>query len=232
MESEAICKKVSSMLSLYIDNKVSFNERAFIKEHLDRCPVCRKKYYYLKSLIKNLQDSYKQFIEMSEKKQKQKSFSIREHEKFMNQISPYVDNELEPNESFEFRKYLMKSKNAQKELKNTYIMQKQLRYAFSKTKKNVKPEIAKNVIKEIRMHNNKRNLFESVILQQIFSAHTAKIAILAGLVFIGAYEFKQIDFPLKPKIKQTLEQILDRNIIEKAPVEDYENLEDFSEINR
>ena len=34
MANTAVCKKVSSMLSLYIDNKVSYQERAFIEDHL------------------------------------------------------------------------------------------------------------------------------------------------------------------------------------------------------
>ena len=45
-ENKIICKQVSSMLSLYIDNKISFNERVLIQEHLKICPACRKKYFY------------------------------------------------------------------------------------------------------------------------------------------------------------------------------------------
>ena len=135
-ENKAICKKVSSMLSLYIDDKLDYQEYLFIEEHLTNCNECYKKYLYLKSLIKNLKDSYKQILELAAKKQKQKTFSIREHENFLRQISPYVDNELDAQDCFEFRKYLMKSKSAQKELKNTYIIQKEMKKAFDAPKKN------------------------------------------------------------------------------------------------
>ena len=228
-ENEIICKQVSSMLSLYIDNRVSFNDRILIQEHLKHCPSCRKKYIYLKSLIKNLQDSYKQVMELSARKQKQKSFSIREHQKFMSQISPYVDNELMPEENFEFRKYLMKSKNAQKELKNTYIMQKHIKYAYNNTLKKAPTEITRNVMNQI---NRTNNIFESVILQQIFTMKTAKIAILAGLVFIGAYEYSRFNAPLKPKTEHTIEQILDKNSPDDEPfIEDYQS-QNTGEINR
>ena len=108
MSNKIICKKIASMLSLYIDNKVSLQESSFIEEHLSNCKECQKKYLYLKSLIKDLKASYKQVLELTMKKQQQKLFKIREHEKFLENISPYVDNELDAKECFEFRKYLIK----------------------------------------------------------------------------------------------------------------------------
>jgi hypothetical protein len=117
MENKEICKKISSMLSLYIDNRTTLEEKIYIENHLENCPVCYKKYIYLKSLIKDLKNSYKQVLELTKRKEKLKLFNIREHENFMQNISPYVDNELSPNECLEFRKYLVKSKNAQNELK-------------------------------------------------------------------------------------------------------------------
>lgn len=220
MNNEAVCKRVSSMLSLYIDNKVTPHERMFIDEHLSGCPACKKKYLYLKSLIKSLKDSYQQIIELSAKKQKQESFSIREHEKFMENLSPYVDNELEAQECYEFRKYLMKSKNAQKELKNTYIMQKEIRNAYTKTKDKASMLITKNVMRNLKVEN--KGAFESVILEQIFSQKTAKIAILAGFVLFGAYEAQHLDTPIKPKTvqaKQFLQDNFDAQRIKNAAIE-------------
>lgn len=195
MVNKAVCKRISSMLSLYIDNKVTYQQRAFIEDHLANCEECHKKYLYLKSLIKDLKASYKQVLELAVKKQQQKLFSIREHEKFLENVSPYVDNELEPKECFEFRKYLMKSKNAQKELKSVYILQKELRHSFEKTKVNVKNNrmsdtITKNVMNELR----KDHTFweKSVIIEHVFSQKTLKIAILSGLILLGGFEFEQM----------------------------------------
>lgn len=229
MENKVICKKVTSMLSLYIDNNLSANEMFFVKDHIAICPACRKKYLYLKSLIKNLQDSYKQFVELSKQKQKKNNFSIKEHEKFVSQISPYIDNELNADECFEFRKYLMKSKNAQKALKNAYIIQKNMKYSFNKTKKLASSEITRTVIKEL---GNKQSIFDSVILKQIFTTKTAKIAILAGLVLVGAYEFKLLDEPIKPKIKQTIQQIIDKEPQQETDIDDFENYDNSMDINQ
>ena len=229
MENKVICKKVTSMLSLYIDNNLSANEMFFVKDHIAICPACRKKYLYLKSLIKNLQDSNKQFVELSKQKQKKNNFSIKEHEKFVSQISPYIDNELNADECFEFRKYLMKSKNAQKALKNAYIIQKNMRYSFNKTKKLASSEITRTVIKQL---GNQQSIFDSVILKQIFTPKTAKIAILAGLVLVGAYEFKLLDEPIKPKIKQTIQQIIDKEPQQETDIDDFENYDNSMDINQ
>ena len=229
MENKVICKKVTSMLSLYIDNNLSANEMFFVKDHIAICPACRKKYLYLKSLIKNLQDSYKQFVELSKQKQKKNNFSIKEHEKFVSQISPYIDNELNADECFEFRKYLMKSKNAQKALKNAYIIQKNMRYSFNKTKKLASSEITRTVIKQL---GNQQSIFDSVILKQIFTPKTAKIAILAGLVLVGAYEFKLLDEPIKPKIKQTIQQIIDKEPQQETDIDDFGNYDNSMDINQ
>lgn len=190
--TDAICKKVSSMLSLYIDNKVNYQERSYIEDHLANCEECHKKYLYLKSLIKNLKDSYKQVVELAQKKQKQMTFSIREHEKFMDNLSPYVDNELSAQECFEFRKYLVKSKIAQKELKGTYQMQKQMRLAFDKAQKNMSFDSSKYVLNSLKksseQSSSKIQFLEDFRNYRRLHPKTMKVAILSGLVIFGAIE--------------------------------------------
>ena len=44
MVNKDVCKRISSMLSLYIDNRVTYPQRAFIEEHLSTCKECYKKY--------------------------------------------------------------------------------------------------------------------------------------------------------------------------------------------
>lgn len=192
MTEDIICRKVSSMLSQYIDNKVTVGEREFIEEHISMCPDCYKKFIYLKNLINSLKDSYKKVMEMAIQRQKKATFSIREHEKFLNNLSPYVDNELESTESYEFRKYLMKSKMAQKELKNVYLVQKRLHNSFEKTKRSLDVDFSKEIASEFRSDNVywRRQRF-------------AKVAILAGLLIFGAAELNHFAVPIKQKIEKT-----------------------------
>lgn len=195
MSDKYICKKVVSLLSLYIDNKVTYNEREFIEEHLAECEECHKKYMYLKSLIHSLKDSYRKVLEIAMQKQKKATFSIREHEKFMENISPYIDNELESSESFEFRRYLMKSKVAQKELRQAYYVQKEMTNAFEITKKDMNVDFSKNIISEFKEKENR-----------IPAPKIYKVAIVLGLLMFGAVEVKQFYVPVKSRIEKNIQK--------------------------
>ena len=118
MTQNPICKKVSAILSLYIENNLTDKEKSFVEEHLKNCENCKNKYTYLKYLINDLKSSYKQIQELSLQKQNKLTYSINEHEKFLNNISPYVDNELNNQDCISLKKHLLKSSSAQKELKN------------------------------------------------------------------------------------------------------------------
>ena len=211
MTNKTVCRKVSSMLSLYIDNKVSYQQRAFIENHLANCPECYKKYLYLKSMIKDLKASYKQVLDLAMKKQQHRTFLISEHEKFMKNVSPYVDNELDSKECFEFRKYLMKSKNAQKELKNVYIIQKRMRQIFEKTKETASLNISKKIMNTLKGVNESENNISNIVL----TPKMFKVAILSGLVLIGGFEFEQLykqhktiqNIPSVQSIKKDFESI-------------------------
>ena len=200
MTTEA-CKKVSSMLSLYIDNKVTPEQKSFIDEHLANCEECYKKYVYLKSLIKNLKDSYKQVLELARKKQQKADFNIKQHEIFLQNLSPYIDNELDAQDCFEFRKYLIKSKNAQKELKNIYTLQKEMKKAYAKTEAKLPYDQSKYIKKIIKNGHQKSQSFG---IQNIFDYNPkiAKIAILSGLALFSAAEIKYIT-SVKPPQKVT-----------------------------
>lgn len=203
MDDKIICKKVSSMLSVYIDNKISDCERAFIEEHLANCENCYKKYTYLKSLIKSLKDSYKRILELSIKKQKRKTFCIKEHEYFLENLSPYIDNELDAKDCYEFRKHLLKSKTAQNELKKTYLMQKEMRHAFNRIRKKTSFGISTRVMNSLKKTND--NSYENKFLHNFFNIKTTQIAFFLSLILICSYGVTSIDIKTKPKIKQVVE---------------------------
>lgn len=189
MDNTSFCKKVSSFLSLYIDNQLSFQEQAFVEDHLANCEECRKKYIYLKSLIKDLKSSYKLVLETEKKKQKRKIFSIREHENFEKQLYPYIDNELSAQECYNFRKYVSQSQSAQQQLKNVYIIQKELRKLYNIKQNDLKKDFSQRIINELK-YEQRENSNKNVINLQKFipSQKFAKIAILAGLVVFCGYE--------------------------------------------
>ena len=204
MTEDITCKKVSALLSQYIDNKVTPQERAFIEEHIAMCPDCYKKFIYLRNLINSLKDSYKKVMEMALTRQKRTAFSIREYEKFKMNLSPYIDNELESEEGYEFRKYLMKSRIAQKELKNTYLMQKHLHNSFEKVKDSLDVDFSKQIIADFHEEGTswRRQRF-------------IKAAILAGFVLFGVAEFAHYSVPIKEKIQHSIIKKKDVQYVQK-----------------
>ena len=212
MENKIICKRISPMLSLYIDNKVTYQERAFIEEHLSNCPECYKKYIYLKSLIKDLKDSYRHILDLTRKKQQKKIFNIREHEKFLDELYPYVDNELNTNACIEFRKYLTKSPNAQRQLKNVYTMQKELKSSFEKTQKSFNKDFSAKVIDAVKYQKEKIQERKNKIYdKKIAHIKVVKIALLAGLLMFCGFEIAEL-FKLY-KTQTTIEQ---QNFLEES----------------
>ena len=160
MEKKHACKKVISLLSLYADNKVTYSEREFIEEHLAFCPECYKKYMYLKQLIYTLKDSYRKVVEMAAARNKNTTFSIREHEKFLENISPYIDDELCYDDSIKFRKYLLKSKPARAELASAYGLKNNIKHSVAMFKDKVNINYSKKVMK--RLLDENKDSFENV----------------------------------------------------------------------
>ena len=193
MPEDLLCKKVSSLLSQYIDNKVTRQEKEFIEEHLAMCPDCYKKFIYLKNLINSLKDSYKKVMNMALQKQRKATFSIRDHENFRTNLSPYLDNELPTGESFTFRKYLVKSKMAQRELRQAYSLQKKLHNSFESTKNQLKIDFSKLILSEVKEHK-----------KFIYKQKAVKIAILAGFLIFGGVEIKEYATPFVQKLEDKL----------------------------
>lgn len=193
MTQEQICKKISSLLPQFIEGKVTFGEKEFIEEHIAQCPECYKKFVYLKNLVVSLKDSYQKIIYTNLKKQQKSTFNIREHENFIENLSPYVDNELKGTDAYEFRKYLIKYQSAQKELGRVYSLQKRIHQSFSNTKDSLDKDFSKEIAAEFREH--------SIYKQR---RHYAKVAILAGILILGVAEVKHFYTPVKDKIHNTI----------------------------
>ena len=74
------CKKVISMLSLYIENKLNEEERFFVENHFLNCINCYQKYLEMKKIINNLHFEYEKLLDEFEKIESNQNFNIREYE--------------------------------------------------------------------------------------------------------------------------------------------------------
>lgn len=142
------------MLGAYIENKLPWNDVNFVKLHLKKCPVCYEKYITMKKVLKNLRFEYEKLINEFEKIEADRIFNIREYENFYNNLSPYLDDELNYDESIKFRTYLLKSKSARAELTLAYNLRNGIKESFETYKNGVRLNYAKNIIKKLKDENS------------------------------------------------------------------------------
>ena len=183
-----ICKKVTSMLSAYIENKLNEEERLFIENHFSICKECRKKYYEMTEIIGSLHFEYEKMLNEFNKIEENKAFKIKEYETFYNNISPYIDDELCYEDSLKFRKYLLKSKSARDELSNVYLLKNNIKKSISDFMDKSNVNFSKKIIKKLKSENK-------YIIPNIYK----KIAVIIGFIisvltvlfiFIGFNHFK------------------------------------------
>lgn len=155
-----VCKKVVALLSLYIEDKLSLEEKIFIENHFEACSDCYKKYLEMKEIMVNLHFEYKKLLSEFEKIENNKTFNIREYETFYTNISPYIDDELSYDDCVKFRKYLLKSKSARGELASAYSLKNNIKKSFSSFKENTNINFSKKIIKKLQ--NENRDSFENV----------------------------------------------------------------------
>lgn len=182
---ELTCKKVTSMISLYIDDRLNDEHRLFVENHFKKCPQCFQKYKEMKNIIENLKLSYEKILKEVEGIETVNLFNIREYEKFYNNISAYIDNELTYEESIEFRKYLLKSKAGRVDLRNHYNLENHIQDSVSKCINKLDINLSKSIIKNLKEEREvtNKNLY-------------LKVAILTGLLVVttsGMYMFKHSD---------------------------------------
>ncbi len=184
----SICKKVTSLLALYIEKKLDIENTLFIENHFKVCDTCYKKYLEMKEVMNNLHLDYVKLLDEFERMESDKIFNIREYESFYTNISPYIDDELSYNESIKFRRYLLKSKPARLELAGAYSLKNNIRHSIEMFKENSNINFSKKIIKKLK--NESIDSFDKIyhraaILLGIMVALLLFVTALMGLSYIN-----------------------------------------------
>ena len=179
MTQSMTCKKVTSLLAMYIDNKLDEETAEFVRAHLEICPECFQKYNMLRQLIWELRNAYRELLKESKSQERKYNFSIKEYEKFHANLSAYFDNELPLNESVNMKKYMIKFPNARNELEEMYNLHNLISVSALSVKKNFANDISKKVSNTLR---GKPNYTAS---QKFFrvASYVISVAILSVFVF-------------------------------------------------
>ena len=172
-----------SLMFLYIENKLEDDEKLFVENHFKYCESCYSKYIEMKEVVKNLRNEYEKLIDDFNKIEASKEFNIREYEHFYNNISPYLDNELNQEDCLKFRRYLLKSKSGRRDLANAYNLKNTIKNSISKFKDNLNINYSKKIIKTLRDEN--RYSFNSVYQRAAILIGIMIFALIALSLFIS-----------------------------------------------
>ena len=198
------CKKVVSMLSLYVENKLDIEEKIFVENHFLVCSDCYKKYLEMKEIINNLHFEYEKLLSEFDRIESNNMFNIREYEMFYKNISPYIDDELCYDDSIKFRKYLLKSKPARAELANAYELKNSIRTSVKSFKDNININFSKKIIKQLQ--TERHDTFDNM-----YKCATLVLGVMLGLLlFFSLYmgfSFINESFAKNPdsKVVETIE---------------------------
>ena len=212
------CKKVLSLLSYFIDEKLDDEDSFLVETHLMKCGECYKKYLEMKSVINNLHFEYVKLKDELNKIDSETTFNIRDYEKFYNNISPYIDNELSYEDSVKFRRYLMNSKAARKDLSSAYGLRNNIKNSVNTLKNNLNINFSKKIIKELKKDNS--DSFEDMY---------KRAAIAIGISIVTLSIISIIGFNYLQKSIAQERTINNANNIETEQTFQFPNDEDYEE---
>ena len=180
------CKKVSALLSLFIEEKLDEEDSFFVEKHLMKCGECYKKYLEMKSVINNLQFEYNKLKDELNRMDNDNTFNIREYENFYNNISPYIDNELSYEDSIKFRRYLMNSKSARAELSGAYGLRNNINQSVNTLKNNLNINFSKKIIKQLKkeMPDSFDNMYKRAAIAIALSVLSLSIITIIGFNYL------------------------------------------------
>lgn len=203
------CKKVNSLISLYIDGHLDEEKMLFVQNHLQGCKECNEKYLKLKKLLQLLKESYEK---VTNKKQQQ-FFNIREYEFFEDHLNEFIDGELNEIDTQIIQMYIDKTQIAQRKYAEAKKMNALLNNQFVKIKQEIPIDFSKQIVYDLK------NDAKVLTLPMRFYK---TVAVLLGVfvLFSAAYfpNIRKYKHPWKPAVKKK------KAIYVKAPKKKPENI--------
>lgn len=167
MDINLNCNQVESLFNFYIEGKLAPSLYECVKKHIETCPKCLKKF-------KNWQNSFPKMTQNIEIKR-------GVDREFHNNLSAYVDNELDTAENVKIKKIAISNPTARQELEAMYKYQKLLHSAYEKTKNNTKFDYSKNIMAII---NESEVYTTSYFRNFIIVSSLIFIAIICGFIYL------------------------------------------------
>ena len=173
------CEQVIALLTFYIEKKLTNKLMLEVEYHLNSCGKCKTKYAKLLNLYENYEEIKENIDNTSYFEQE--NFAQAKYKNFTENLSAYIDNELDENENIKIKKIAIINPEARLALENMLNFQYQIKSAFDITKSKLKKDYAAEIINSL--HKNFRNKSPKLKLNyQILI-----LAITVTLILIGIF---------------------------------------------
>lgn len=147
LKGNLTCAVIGKLLTHYVEDNLDDKCKNMVSIHLRNCPPCMEKYAVVKKL----------FME-AEKKRK----LIKERERMQEEISSYLDGEMNDKEINDFEQKLIKKPDYDDNLVKTMKMKKILNNSFYKTKYNLKTDITAKVMENLKKSRGILNAVKNI----------------------------------------------------------------------
>ena len=145
------CAQMDVLISFYIDNELSQALRKQVEEHLKSCATCSAKYEIITSMISDMKSCCKSEGQFNGVNESERKPSAYQYQLFKNNLSAYVDNELNDEENLRIKKLTINNKKARKELEDSFSLRKIMKDSFKKCKSENKRDFSKYIIKQLEL---------------------------------------------------------------------------------
>ena len=149
------CEQVLSLMIFYSEDRLNKKLKQSIDEHLKNCTKCYNVYKQAKI---NLSQIYAvpEFTP---------PYITKQYEQFKNNLSAYIDNELDENASIRMKKIVISNPMARKDLEDSYEFKKLLQNSFDKIQNECRHDYSKNIVRQLSSEQrNTSNMLKKLIL--------------------------------------------------------------------
>ena len=141
MQNELTCNQVIALMSFYVEDKLNAKLKEYVENHLIKCSKCREIYMHSEKIAQHIMNLTCTNSNIP--------FATKRYEDFKDNLSAYVDNELDENESIRIKKIAISNPMARKDLENMYAFKKLLNASFDKTRSEWKNDYSKIVMNKL-----------------------------------------------------------------------------------
>lgn len=170
MENELTCNQVIALMSFYVEDKLNSRLKEYVDEHLRMCPKCRAIYMQSKKIANHVMTLTNNADETSQ-------YQTKQYEVFKHNLSAYIDNELDQNESIRIKKIAISNPLARRDLEDMCTFKKLLHDSFEKTRTEWKTDYSKLIVSELDKSNHQSSIDPFF---KLIGAFTALISLIVA----------------------------------------------------